>query len=253
MKLLLVIGSDDTRNLISLCVRPLGFEIIRYYNVPKAMDNIDETDPSAIIISARDFPRHWKTMVQFVRNERPKDLCPIILLKGKNFPLEETSKAFYLGISGIIDEALDNSTEINRLQGILSRYIPVEEKRRARRYQTQKWQRINFIFASPGDKTIVTGEDKTISAGGLSFCPEHSTLMKDIRLNTELTECSLRAGDKILSPCCRLARTGRIVSLEFLSFRNEEEGKILETYLENLPLEELKHQKRKIIQDLPSG
>jgi DNA-binding response OmpR family regulator len=252
MKLLLVMGSDDTCNLVSLYVRPLGFDLIRYYNVLKAMDNIDETDPSAIIISARDFPRHWKTMVQFVRTERPKDLCPIILLKGENFPLEETTKAFYLGVSGIIAETLDNSTEIDRLQGILSRYIPVEEKRKARRYQAQKWQRLNFIFASPRDKTIITGEVKTISSGGLSFYPDHSALMKDIRLDMELTECSLRVGDKILSPVCRLARTGRIVSLEFISLGDGEQ-EILENFLENLPLEELKHQERKLIKDLPSA
>jgi hypothetical protein len=252
MKLLLVMGSDDACNMISLYVKPLGFDIIRYYNVLKAMDNIDETDPSAIIISARDFPRHWKTMVQFVRSERPKDICPIILLKGDNFPLEETSKAFYLGVSGIIDEALDNSAEIDRLQGILNRYIPVDEKRRARRYQTKKWQRFNFIFANPGDKTLITGEVKTISAGGLSFYPDHSALMKDIRLNMELAECSLRAGDNILSPVCRLVRTGRIVSLEFVSFPYQE-AETLEKYLESLPLEELKHQGREAAQLLPSA
>jgi hypothetical protein len=82
------------RRILYLYVKPLGFELIRYHHVLKAMDNIDETDPSGIIISARDFPRHWKTMVQFVRSERPKDACPIIILKGENFPLEETSKAF---------------------------------------------------------------------------------------------------------------------------------------------------------------
>jgi hypothetical protein len=252
MKLLLVLGSDDTYNLISLYVRPLGFEMIRYYNVLKAMDNIDETDPSAIIISARDFPRHWKPMVQFVRSERPKDLCPIILLKGDQFPLEETSKAFYLGVSGIVDESLNNSAEIDRLQGILGRYIPVDEKRKARRYQIKKWQRFNFIFASPRDKTIVTGEVKTISAGGLSFYPDHSALMKDIRLNMELSECSLRAGDNILSPVCRMARTGRIISLEFVAFPDDEQ-EILEQYLENLPLEELKHPEHPTVQVLPSA
>jgi DNA-binding response OmpR family regulator len=239
MKLLLVLGSDDSYNLISLYVRPLGFELIRYYNILKAMDNIDETDPSAIIISARDFPRHWKTMVQFVRSERPKDACPIIILKGDSFPLEETSQAFYLGVSGIVTESLDNSAEIDRLQGILSRYMPVDEKRRTHRFHAETWQRFNFVFASPGDKTIITGEVKTISTGGLSFFPDHAAMMKDLGLNTELTECSLRAGNDILSPVCRLARTGRIVSMEFLSLQDGEQ-EILENYLESIPLQELK-------------
>jgi DNA-binding response OmpR family regulator len=239
MKLLLVLGSDDTYNLISLYVKPLGFELIRYYQVLKAMDNIDEADPTAIIISARDFPRHWKILVQFVRHERPKDVCPIIVLKGDNFSLEDSSQAFYLGVSGIVTESLDNSAEIDRLQSILGRYVPVEEKRRAHRFYAEPWHRLGFVITNPGDKILITGEVKSISVGGLSFRPDHSALMKDFTLHTELPECSLRAGNLILSPVCRLTRTGRIVSLEFVSFP-EDEHEALQAYLERLPLQELK-------------
>jgi len=137
MKLLLVLGSDDTHNLISLYVKPLGFELIRYGHVLKAMDNIDEIDPSAVIISARDFPRHWKIMVQFIRSERSKDVCPIILLKGENFSLEEASKASFLGVSGLVTEALENPSEVSRLQGILGRYMPVDEKRQNHRFHIE--------------------------------------------------------------------------------------------------------------------
>jgi hypothetical protein len=206
------------------------------------MDNIDETDPAAIIISAQDFPRHWKTMVQFVRNERPKDACPIIILKGDNFPLEETSKAFFLGVSGIVTETLDNSSEVDRLQGILSRYMSVNERRQTHRYQAEQWHRFNFVFTNPGDQTLITGEVKTISSGGLSFLPDHPGVMKNISLNMVLTDCSLRAGDTILSPICRLARTGRSVSMQFLSFVGNEQ-EILNKYLESLPLQELKYKK----------
>jgi hypothetical protein len=243
MKLLLVMGSDDTFNLISLYVKPLGFELIRYHHIIKAMDNIDEADPAGIIISARDFPRRWKTMVQFVRNERPKEACPIVILKGDNFPLEDTSQAFYLGVSGIVSEGLENSSEIDRLQGILSRYMPVEEKRRSRRYHTENWQRFSFIFASPLDQTLFTGEVKTISSGGLSFLPDHSNIMKDFTLSMEFTECSLRTGDAILTPVCRLARTGRIISMEFLSFQDNEQ-ETLDKYIESLPLKELKYKQQ---------
>jgi len=238
MKLLLVLGSDDTYNLISLNVKPLGFELICYKHVLKAMDNIDEIDPQALVISARDFPRHWKTMVQFVRSERSKEDCPIIILKGDNFPLEEASKAYYLGVSGIVLEALDNSAEKDRLQGILGRYMPLDERRRTRRLYTESFGYFGFVFTRPADYVLVTGKIKDISSGGLSFLPDNSSLMKDIGLNMELEECSLRAGDAILSPFCRLARTGRIVSIEFISFPGDEE-EILKNYMENLPLRAL--------------
>jgi hypothetical protein len=223
MKLLLVLSSDDTYNNISLCVKPLGFELVRYYHALKAMDNIDEVDPNAIIISAVDFPRHWKAMVQFFRNERPKEACPIILLKGPNFRHEDISKASFIGVSGTIMEALDNPTEKDRLQGILSRYLPVEEKRRSRRYHVQPGQKYGLVFNHPKSSLLITGLIKDISTGGLSFFPDNSSLMRDIGLNAKLENCSFRAGDFILSPVCRLARTGRIVSMEFLYFPDGEQ------------------------------
>jgi hypothetical protein len=243
MKLLLVMDSDESYNLISLNIKPLGFELIRYRHAVKAMDNIDEIDPRAIVISARDFPRHWKTMVQFFRSERSRDECPIIILTGEEFSVEERSKASLLGVSGTVSENLDDPVEIERFHGIISRYLPVEEKRRSRRFHVEPCHRFGFVFARPHDRVLVTGEVKDISSGGLSFRLDNSTLIKDIRLNTELEDCSLRVGDKFLDPVCRFARTGRIISLEFISF-NEGEEVALKMYLDSLPLMLIKDYKR---------
>jgi hypothetical protein len=244
MKLLLAVGSDDTYDLISLYIRPLGFELIRYRHVIKAMDNVDEVDPAGVIISANDFPRHWKAMVQFIRAERPKEICPVIILTGKNFPLESTTQAFYIGVSGIVDETLSTS-DLDRLQTIISRYIPVDERRRSRRFYTAEWNRFGFLISNPLDKTIIPGEVKNISSSGLSFSPAYAALIKDIGLHTVLPQCSLRAGDMILSPVCRLVRTGRIVSLEFVSFPGDEQN-TLEKFLEELPIIELRNKQMEI-------
>ncbi|MDR3248865.1 MAG: PilZ domain-containing protein [Treponema sp.] len=244
MKLLLVVGSDDTYDLISLYIRPLGFEMIRYRQIIKAMDNMDEADPAGVIISANDFPRHWKAMVQFIRAERAKEICPIIILTGKNFPLESTTQAYYIGVSGIVDETLSTS-DLDRLQTIISRYIPVDERRRSRRFYTAEWNRFGFLLSNPVDKVIIPGEVKNISSSGLSFSPAYSALMKDIGLHTVLPQCSLRAGELILSPVCRLARNGRIVSLEFVSFPGDEQNN-LEKFLEELPIIELRNKQMEI-------
>lgn len=234
MKLLLVLGDDDTYNHISIYIKPLGYEFIRYYNVLKAMDNIEEVNPTAIIISAQDFPRHWKTLVQFIRSTRSKDSCPIILLKGENFSVEESSKASYLGVSGIVSESLDNPGEVDRFTEILSRYIPSEEKRRASRYNPESWHRFNLVLSVPQKGTIVTGKIKSISSVGFSFLPDNPGSLRYISLNTEFDECSLRVGESILSPVCRLVRSGRIISMEFISFPGSEH-QILDDYLEEIP------------------
>jgi len=238
MKLLLILGDDETYKRITHYIRPLGFEFIRYTYALKAMDNIDEIEPDAIIISAQDYPRHWKVVVNFVRNERSKDDCPFIVLKGENFPVEEASKASFLGVSGIIFESLDNAGEISRLQGILSRYAPVDEKRRAHRYYPQPHHRFGFTFVHPESRVLITGEVKDVSSCGLSFEPDNAQLQKNLSLNMEISECSLRTGDRILSPVCRIRGMGKTLSLGFFSFPKGEQ-ETLNDYLDSLYLKEL--------------
>lgn len=241
MKLLLVVASDESYNAIASYIRPLGFEMIRYRHALKAMDNVDEVDPDAVIISAEDFPRHWKTLVQFIRSERSKERTAVVILKGANFPFEEAAKASYIGVSGIVSETLEDPEELERLQGILGRYIPVSDVRSAKRVRPAEWDRFAFLFLHPSRGHLVTGTLETVSAGGLSFLPDHPTDMEDIALDTEIKESSLRAGESILSPACRLVRTGRIVSFSFLSFPPAEKA-ILEAYIQERPLRERRYQ-----------
>jgi len=239
MKLLLVLGSDKTYENVSLFLKPLGFEMIRYRHVQKAMDNVDEIDPVGIIISAKDFPRHWKTMVRFVRYERPKNECPIVILKGDVFPEEEINKAMALEVNGLVLESLDNPAETEKIQTLLARYVPIDDKRTNRRYRPEGWNHIGFVFSHPADEKIVTGLVKTVSSTGISFEPDHPGFVENIKADTEIRDCSLRVGDYILSPVCTVRRTGKIISMEFLSFPGTEK-ETLDIYLENLPLEELK-------------
>jgi len=240
MKLLLVIGSDENYDIISRSLKPLGFELIRYHHVLKAIDNIDEINPSAIVVSARDFPRHWKILVQFVRSERPQEVCPIVVLKSKRtFSTGATSEAFYLGVNGIVSDELDKPEELDRLQEILSSYMPVNENRKHRRFIVEPWNHIGFLMANPAGKSIISGVVKTISTGGLSFLPDASMPPEGIAQNSELKECSLRIGDAILSPVCRIIRAGKTLSMEFVSFPKDQQ-RILDQYLEEFPLLEAK-------------
>ncbi|MDR2798781.1 MAG: PilZ domain-containing protein [Treponema sp.] len=234
MKLLLVIGSDDTFDRVSYYTTSMGFDLIRYRYVLKSMDNLDEVDPQGIIISAQDFPWHWKVLLQFVRSERTKEACPIIILKGIQFPLEASSKAFYLGVNGLVMEALDDPREIKRLQDLLRAAIPAQEQYRVRRYFEDAWNRFGFVISNPVNKLLITGRVTHISAGGISFYPDGIVSMKDIPVNRELPGCSLRAGEAILSPVCKLIHPGRVVILEFLSFPNNEQA-MLEAYLQGRP------------------
>jgi hypothetical protein len=214
-------------------MKPLGYDIIRYRHAVKAMDNIDEVDPQGVIISAKDFPRHWKIIVQLIRNERSRSACPIVLLKGKDFTREERSKAFYLGVNGVVSESLSSTLEIGRLQRILDRQVPEAEKRK-------EW--LGFVFTHPVDGSIVSGEIKTITGEGLEFQPDRGLDPQDITAGQDLAECSLRLGNTIFSPICRVERTGIVLSLRFASLREEEWDK-LNACLKSLPLYEKDYSK----------
>ncbi|MDR2717557.1 MAG: PilZ domain-containing protein [Treponema sp.] len=247
MKLLLVLGSDDNYDAVSRNSAPLGFEPIRYRHVLKAMDNIDEVDPAAIIISARDFPRHWKILVQFVRSERSKETCPIIILKGTNFNTEETSKALFLGVNGIFDDTLEDQDDIDRLREILGcpggmadgmadgKAEPAHEENRY--FFVEPWHRIGLLIANISGKSILIADVKTISANGLSFSPASPLPAQAVTLNKELRECSLRAGDALLSPVCRISGVEKNISLEFVSFPDDER-RVFDRYLEEFQLQE---------------
>ncbi|MDR1373575.1 MAG: PilZ domain-containing protein [Treponema sp.] len=236
MKLLLIMGSDEAYQLISYHIKSLGFELIRYRHVLKAMDNVDEVDPAGIIVSAEDFPRHWKTLVQFVRFERTKDACPIIILRGNSFPIEEMAKAYFLEVNGLVSEDLSDPAEVEKLRGLLTGGRTAE-KRRARRFHVNLGNRLGLIVSNPLHKYLVPGEIKTISKSGISFTPCYAESAANIVPDLELPGCSLRTGDIILSPVCRVVRTGMSISMEFTSFPGNEQ-KILESHLDALPVQE---------------
>ncbi|MDR1957033.1 MAG: PilZ domain-containing protein [Treponema sp.] len=230
MKLLLVMGSDDTFDRVSFYTKAMGFDLIRYRYVLKAMDNIDEADPAGLIISAQDFPRHWKVLLQFIRSGRSRRICSIIILKGDYFPLEAASKALYLGVDGLVMESLDDPREIIRLQALLKDAIPVQEQYRVRRYFEEAWNRFGLVISHPVTRRLITGRVISISMAGVSFYPDDTASLKGIPVHTELPGCSLRAGDALLSPVCTLLYPGRVAILEFRSFPSTDRT-LLEAYL----------------------
>lgn len=224
MKLLMVIASDEVSELVSFYIKPFGCDLIRYRYVIKAMDNLDEIQADAIIISASDFPCHWKMLLQFTQcmaRRVPKPACPLILLRGDYFPLDEAAKAFYMGAAALLDERLDSPSNIDTLRRVIQSLAPAV---------VSEWdtRRFGFLLVNPVNDHLITGEVMGVSEVQLSFYPFSS--LWDIPLNTVLEECSLRAGDAVLSPRCSLTRHGRVVLLRFLSFPADE-GALFADYL----------------------
>lgn len=239
MKALLLIENDKTADIAKFYLKPLGFEAVRYRNPLKALDNLAEIEPDAIILSSRDYPRHWKIIAQTVRAEWSKEECVLVLLKGEFFPFEEAAKALHLGVNGVVREDLDDIHEQAHFQRLIKRYVNVHEARLSERLAPSPWDRLDFIFSHPQSLAPVVGKIETVSAGGLSFIPENPKAVADIEVGMTLEDASLRVGDRILSLDCAVVRSDRILGLS-ISSMTQEDRSFLEDYLRSCPEREIR-------------
>jgi hypothetical protein len=239
MKALLLIDSDRIADLAGFYMKPLGFESLRYRNPVKAIDNLEEIAPDAIVVSARDFPRHWKVLAQAVRFYSKKDECAIVLLKGDSFPIEEAAKAAEIGVNGVVRDDLDDRREQGRFQDLLKRYIVVDENRVADRVLPSAWDRLDFMFSHPVSLAPIVGRIDAISPTGLSFVPSMSVLAADLAAGELLEDCSLRVGPDIVDLDCRVVHPGRVLGLEFERLADDDRSRLID-YLEACPEREMK-------------
>lgn len=68
MKALIISDDDSIVSPIDEYLQNNQFNTIIYRWMIKAIDNIEEIRPDLIVISAAEYPRHWKTLVQFVKS-----------------------------------------------------------------------------------------------------------------------------------------------------------------------------------------
>jgi CheY-like chemotaxis protein len=232
MKALLIVENDDIAKLASFYLRPLGLDTIRYRDPLKALDNLEELEPDALIMSARDFPRHWKSIVVNIRATRPKTECIIIILKGEYFPFEEAAKAAYLEVNGVVKEDFSDRSELSRFQKILKRYVEVDEARASDRLEPGEWDRLDFAFGHPQSMATISGRIETISLTGLSFIADYPALVADLEPDTLIQDGSLRVDRDILACPCRIVRNGAIMAFKFEGMAKSDVDK-LDSYLKS--------------------
>lgn len=103
MKALIVADNEDVVKKIQEALDSDGCDTIVYKWLLKALDNIIEIAPDVTVISVFDYPRHWKTLVQFenaVLEKRPV----IILFRPETISEDEIEKEIALGVKGYISE-----------------------------------------------------------------------------------------------------------------------------------------------------
>ena len=110
MKALIITEDSIISSKINAIARHYDVDTIIYKWFMKALDNIEEIQPDVIILNSNEYPRLWKTLVQFVKSGIGGNDVKIYLYEEKPLSYEDQDKYTELGITGsftqITEEAL---------------------------------------------------------------------------------------------------------------------------------------------------
>lgn len=195
----------------------------------KALDNLAEIKPDAIVIDTIDFPRHWKVITQYVRYSNSKDDVVVILIVNALFSAFEVDKAISIGVQGIINIDTPNEVVVNNAKDILAKYKSSTFKARRDFNEEFSSSDCSFLFVEPETECIVTGKVKDLHTDSLLFIPDIK--VDEIDKDDILKNCSLKIRNNILTPSCRVVEVNNYLNLEFVDLK-EEEARVIEELLD---------------------
>ena len=223
MKILLIAEDMDSKEELKQILTSYSFELIHYKSPIKALDNITEIMPEAIIINTLDFPRHWKVITQHVRWDNSKEKILIILLTSEKFSESEAYKAINTGVQGIIKLGTRGfSAVLPEIKNILSRYYTSETEK------TEKIasDHVQFLFTNPITETIITGTVKHLTKESIIFAPDTLASVSDIDTGTLLDQCSLKLNNILIIPICKIAAKSSTLELSFVDLSEKDQTHI---------------------------
>ena len=100
MKVLIITENTEISSKISAIAKTYGADTIVYKWFLKALDNIEEIQPDLIILNSCEYPRLWKTLVQFVKSGIGGENVGIYLYEEAPLSAEDQKKYSELGING---------------------------------------------------------------------------------------------------------------------------------------------------------
>ena len=119
MKAVIISDKQEVIKLLKKRLEKEGFDIIIYRWLLKALDNIEEICPDYIVLSAEEYPRHWKTLASFVQSGIGGNDVRFCLYNDEVLSAEDKQKAEQLGVEfysdlrefNINEEEIEQETE----------------------------------------------------------------------------------------------------------------------------------------------
>ena len=104
MKALVISDRPEIIDFVTPLLKDQGFDLIHYRWIIKALDNIEEIQPDLIVLSAGEYPRHWKTLAGFVQSGIGGNNVKVYLYETSPLSEEDARKAEDLGVLSFVDD-----------------------------------------------------------------------------------------------------------------------------------------------------
>ena len=172
MKVLLIAEEDKTIDALVPVIKKSGAEIIVYRWLLKALDNVEEIAPDMAIISTAEYPRHWKTFVQFTKSGIGGVVPKIILYNSRPMSDDEKAKARSLGVFGMFGSLDEKGLEEveNYLAGKSDSGFGV----------VSNGPKFELVFTNPKSECLVTGVVKSFDKNRVEFSSDVPDLVKNL-------------------------------------------------------------------------
>lgn len=202
MKAIIISDESSTISKLDYALVSAGFDTIIYRWLLKALDNIEEIRPNLVIVSASEYPRHWKTLTQFIASGIGGDKTKVFLLSLNPMNEEEIDKAKALGISGFIygtdDEDLqefktklfelfpspnlpaNKTTVVEHTEEDYEDDIPTVSGIQENHKLSFKQESVCLVFMNPKNGKLVTGSVISYENKTVHFKPDYPNKIESL-------------------------------------------------------------------------
>lgn len=216
---LIISGKQDEYAPIKEALEEKGYNCIHYTNFMKAYDNLEELSPDVVIISIKDYPRHWK-IVSFADAESlAKKIKTIILVPHSFKGIKEAeqlcatpfiydeeegfNKPLFMELLNTVDDEVPELSEDVRINSKIDygNYFDeddfpaptVEELlSRAENDYMSHDSKCSFIYMNPSVMSIITGKVISFIYPEICFLPDRKEGFQSIYIGQILDDCSLK-------------------------------------------------------------
>ena len=144
MKALIISEEQNVYSTLNDILIKADYDTIIYKWLLKALDNIEEIRPDLIVVSSSEYPRHWKTLVQFVKSGIGGDDIDIYLYEPNPISAEDEEKAKILGVTGCFNNFED-------FEALIKPQVTIKE-------EASIPNSGHFMFTHPISKKFISGK-----------------------------------------------------------------------------------------------